>query len=167
MRNAEKLVCYVCLDKLIYFLNSKMFFPVDSSSLYLFKLQFPYFGLLSWYRTIQNELFSGFSYLRIVLAFEDLPQGPTRWITRPSPIQCIIIVPKFFTINYIYVHILCVYIYIYIYIYYITKIYKDPISLKMKWLNSWKLNLSFLLLFSPLLFSIILGVYLNSILSKW
>ena len=86
-RNVEKLVSYVCLDKLIYFLNHKISLPVENPSLYLLNLQFLYFGLLSWYTTVQNQLFSGFKCLKIVGAFGALLLDPTRGITPPSPIQ--------------------------------------------------------------------------------
>ena len=104
--------------------------PVDNLSLYLLKLQFTYFGLLAWYRIVQNYLSSGFKYLKIGGTFGALPLDPTRWITLPSPIQCpmdpsyvgnanwvlakqcpdYIIFLKFVKIYYICV---CIYIYIY------------------------------------------------------
>ena len=83
-------ISLLCLfkDKSIYFLNNKISLLVDNPSLYLLKLQFPYFGLLYCYRAVQNQLFSGFKYLKIVGAFGALPLDPTREITPPSPIQC-------------------------------------------------------------------------------
>ena len=47
-------ISVLCLFGEDYLLNKKISLPVDNPSLYLSKLQFPYFGLLSLYRTVQN-----------------------------------------------------------------------------------------------------------------
>ena len=87
-RNIEKLFCYFCLDKLIYFLYNKIPLSIVNLLSYLLKLQFIHSGLLAWYRTVQNWLFSCFKYLKIVEAFGTLHLDPTRGIILPSLIQC-------------------------------------------------------------------------------
>ena len=87
-RSLEKLFCYSYEDKLICFLNNKISLLIGNLSSYLLKLQFADFGLLAWYRTVQNQLFLGFKYLKKAGASGALPLGPTRGITLPSPIQC-------------------------------------------------------------------------------
>ena len=87
-RSLEKLFCYSYEDKLICFLNNKISLLIGNLSSYLLKLQFADFGLLAWYRTVQNQLFLGFKYLKKAGAFGALPLDPTRGITLPSPIQC-------------------------------------------------------------------------------
>ena len=77
----EKLLCYFCLDKLIYFLNRNICILIDSLLSYLLQLQFAYFRLLVWYRTVQNYLFSDFKYLKIDGAFGAVPLNHTRGIT--------------------------------------------------------------------------------------
>ena len=79
-RNIEELFCYFNLDKLIYFLNSKISLPIGNLSTYLLKLRFTHFGIFGWYGTVQNLLFSGFKCLKIVAAFGTLPLDPTRGI---------------------------------------------------------------------------------------
>ena len=87
-RSLEKLFCYSYVDELIYFLNNKISLLIGNLSSYLLKLQFVDFGLLAWFRTVQNQLFLGFKYLKKAGAFGALPLDPTRGITLPSPIQC-------------------------------------------------------------------------------
>ena len=53
-RDIQKLFCFLCLDKLIYLLNNKIYLPNGNLSSYLLKLQFTHFGLLDWYRIVQN-----------------------------------------------------------------------------------------------------------------
>ena len=107
--NIEKLFCYFCFDKLIYFLNNKIYLPIGNLSLYLLKLQFSHFGLLAWYITVKNQLYSGFIYLKIVGAFGTLHLDPTRQITLPSPIQWPMD-PSYIENIHVYMHI-CMYIY--------------------------------------------------------
>ena len=87
-RNVEELFFYFSLDKLIYFLNSKTSLPIGNLSTYLLKLRFTHFGILGWYRTVQNLLFSGFKCLKIVGAFGTLSLDPTRGI-KPSNLHTV------------------------------------------------------------------------------
>ena len=86
-KEIEKLFFYFCLRKLIYFLNNKISLPIDNLSTYFSKLQFAYFGLLAWCRTVQRQLFSGFNTLRQLELLGFCPLDPTQEIT-PCPTQC-------------------------------------------------------------------------------
>ena len=71
---------------------------IGSLPSYLLKLQFADLGSLAQYRTVQNQLFSGFNYLKIAGAFEDFPLNPNKGITSPSfiPVPLLnFIFPKF------------------------------------------------------------------------
>ena len=82
-----KLFRYFSLDKLLYFLGNKISLLICNLSSCLSKLSFANFGLLARYKTLQNELFSGFEYFKIAGAFGALPLDSTREITPPSSIQ--------------------------------------------------------------------------------
>ena len=67
---------YFSLDKLLYFLGNKISLLICNLSSCLSKLSFANFGLLARYKTLQNELFSGFEYFKIAGAFGALPLTP-------------------------------------------------------------------------------------------
>ena len=61
-RDIQKaLSCYFHLDKLIQ--NDKFSLPAEDTLWYLSKWQLGYFAVLAFYRTVENQLFSGVKYL--------------------------------------------------------------------------------------------------------
>ena len=72
---------------------------IGSLPSYLLKLQFADLGSLAQSRTVPNQLFSGFNYLKIAGAFGDFPLNPNQGITSPSFIPVALlnfIFPKFY-----------------------------------------------------------------------